>query len=283
MDVLYFLSSTIARPNSVTKFQHQLGIHRTIQNSVKKSNQFQFSCYGDRNDFLESKDVEFDQGVQVGNKYWLWGLKGKEFGLYMSQCTRSYVLYPKKHKWIKGPMLPEGITPPWASTSINATSALLVATEPAPMRSYLFDFEAEKITNYPMVPKVAGSSGHYLSECAMATLITKNHKKAYLQCLMRRVGHNYGIKALWAFDLDQGELGEWIMEHFMNLEQHLSTTAHSKVLVVYQGQLYSFDNVTKGSKIGSVFVNGSWQVLETAFENATDCHPVFALPYYVRI
>ena len=180
-------------------------------------------------------------------------------------------------------MLPEGITPPWASTSINATSALLVAIEPAPMRSYIFDFEAEKITKYPVVPKVAGSSGHYLSECAMATLITKNHKKAYLQCLMRRFGHNYGIKALWAFDLDQGELGEWIMEHFMNLEQHLSTTAHSKVLVVYQGQLYSFDNVTKGSKIGSVFVNGSWQVLATAFENATDSHPVFALPYFVRI
>ena len=57
------------------------------------------------------------------------------------------------------------------------------------------------------------------------------------------------------------------------------------VLIALQGQLYSFDTLTKESKIGSVFVNGSWRALDTTLENGKEVHPVpvFALPYYVRI
>ena len=62
----------------------------------------------------------------------------------------TYIWYTQKHKWRRGPRLPEDLVGPFTGATVNATSVLLIF-HPAPLRSYLYDFENEKLLEYPFL------------------------------------------------------------------------------------------------------------------------------------
>ena len=159
---LYFISSTISRP--ITQYHHQFGVHSALSSNYISL--FSFEKY------------RLNLGTQIGNKLWLFGMNFHKQHYDLSMPLReSYIWYTKRQRWSKGPVIPDGVSGPWACTGINATSAAFVSFDPAPARVYLFDFEIEEIFDYPQLPdSVLNIYYHFATEFALTTLISKTQR-----------------------------------------------------------------------------------------------------------
>ena len=158
--VLNFISSSLAR--KVTRYHESFG-HKTIPKSVPN---------------MVHKMDSFSNGLQVGNKVWVWGIMYKEEGIVDQHTYRpeTYIWYIKKQKWKSGPKI-KNLFRPSASTTINASHAMIV-TLSRNLQTFLYDFDSETWPEYPLV---ATSNLYddftFIEEFSLATFISKKNRK----------------------------------------------------------------------------------------------------------
>lgn len=158
--VLHFISSSLTR--KVTRYYESVG-HKTIPKSVPK---------------MVHKMDSFSNGLQVGNKFWVWGIMYKEEGI-MDQSTHrpeTYIWYIKKQKWKPGPKV-KNLSHTSASTAINASHAMIVSSG-TKLKSFVYDFDSETWLEYPLVETpILYSDFKFIEEFSLATLISKKDRK----------------------------------------------------------------------------------------------------------
>ena len=163
LGVLHLISSTISR--KITRYHTTFG-HQVIPKSVPKNHHAM-----DR----------FHNGLQVGDKFWVWGVEYKENHLHERDQFRpkTYVWYINRQLWKKGPKLKHKFRRPSASTAINATHALIVTgvAREHDLQSFAYDFELEIWTTYPKVETSILYSAGLIEECAMTILVSKQARK----------------------------------------------------------------------------------------------------------
>ena len=174
LSVLHFISSSLTA-RKITRFHESYG-HDTIPDSDLKT--------------IHKMD-RFAHGLQVGNKFWVWGLLYKENNLPEKGHFKpeTYIWYTKKHQWKAGPKLKNNIDYyQTGSTGINASHAMIVAKS-APrtvgfhisssrLQSFVYDFDLEHWTNYPEVDtEFLYQDWHFIESCSLATLISKKARK----------------------------------------------------------------------------------------------------------
>ena len=167
LGVLHFISSSLTT-KKITRYHESYG-HDTIPDSGLKT--------------IHEMD-RFAHGVQVGNKFWVWGLLYKERNLPDDHFRpKTYIWYTKKHQWKAGPKLKHNIYFYHSgSTGINASHAMIVAkqyrTDGGRLQSFVYDFDLEHWTNYPEVDtEFLYQDWHFIESCSLATLISKKTRK----------------------------------------------------------------------------------------------------------
>ena len=227
----------------------------------------------------------FDNGLQVGNKFWVWGLDIKKFGVFQ-QCnmirTETYIWYIKKQVWRVGPKLKHEFRKPTTSTAINASHVIFVTRSELPpedkLQTLVFDFITNTWTFYPIVQSTP--INNYFETCAIAILISKRDRRVYLSCLVHSnlVESGYSNMSLpfsttkrimVSYNLDEGNAGTWTFESETEMIQDprckYCNSSLLKVLyfkhfyLVFQrllatnGMLFSFDHVKQHESIGYIY------------------------------
>ena len=158
--ILHFISSSLTR--KITRYYESFG-HKTIPKSVPK---------------MVHKMDSFSHGLQVGNKVWVWGIMYKEEGISDQNTYRpeTYIWYIKKQHWKSGPKIKD-IFRQAASTAINSSHAMIV-TLSSKLRTFVYDFDSETWSEYPMVETpVLYYDFTLIDEFSLATFISKKDKK----------------------------------------------------------------------------------------------------------
>ena len=161
--VLHFISSTITR--KITSYHDSFG-HKTIPKSgIKRVHQMD----------------SFGHGLQVGNKFWVWGIQYKENHLLVQTQFRpeTYLWYIKKQQWKPGPNI-KTFYRPSATTAINASHAMIVtmATN-GKLNTFVYDFDSETWPDYPLVESsiLYSQTFKFIGEFSLATFISKQDRK----------------------------------------------------------------------------------------------------------
>ena len=161
--VLHFISSSITR--KITRYHDSFG-HKIIPKSdVKRVNPMD----------------SFGYGLQVGNKFWVWGIQYKENQILDQTQFRpaTYLWYIKKQQWKPGPKIKKFFQPS-AATAINASHAMIVtkATN-SKLHTFVYDFDSETWPDYPLVetPILYSQNFKFIGEFSLATFISKQDRK----------------------------------------------------------------------------------------------------------
>jgi len=286
LGVLHFISSSLTT-RKITRYHESYG-HDTIPDSGLKT--------------IHEMD-RFAHGLQVGNKFWVWGLLYKESYLPDDHFRpKTYIWYTKKHQWKAGPKLKYNIYFYHSgSTGINASHAMIVAkqyrTDGGRLQSFVYDFDLEQWTNYPSVDtEYLYQDWHLIDSCSLATLISKKARKVYLSCLVHKLHsevntyqHQYqnSYRILVSYNLAFGSGGAWVFED--QTELSTNSNLYRQLLIATNGILLSFDNVAQQDSVGFTYQNGTWTKLQgsVSINITTDgtfgLLPIFAVPYYVRV
>ena len=103
-------------------------------------------------------------------------------GLYASHANRNndetFIWYTQKSRWGRGPRILLDNSGPWSSASVNASSVIMVF-HPAPLRSYLFDFEREDLIEYPFFDTTNSTleePGLAVEWISLTTVVTKTSR-----------------------------------------------------------------------------------------------------------
>ena len=184
---LHLISSSVTRP--ITKVDSDFG-HQTVPNSIAK-----------KEEAIKEWDPDavpprFTQGMQVGNKFMVWGktdsgnlrqilstyfyLRFCFLGLYGMTLSNdeTYIWYTQKEKWRRGPILQYDMKGPWSCASVNASSAIMIF-HPGPLRSYLYDFDNERMIEYPLLDPaqiILGAPYMSLNMISLTTVVSKTSR-----------------------------------------------------------------------------------------------------------
>ena len=206
--ILNFISSTICRPITQFKFKHSI-----IPNSKPK--------------MVDPMHYHFTQGIQVGNMFWVWGVDNayRSEQVLSNPKLKTFLYYWKRNTWKKGPSFftPE-IRGPWATTAINATTAMTVFDVYSdddnlhdPMIAYVYDFELERWIKYPKLKPILQEHQKQfpLFQFSLTTLISKTARKVYLHASLFCFLELESSATIWilSYDLKDGPNGVWMVEH----------------------------------------------------------------------